>query len=132
MNKPPTVVYLAYAFSSNPTKNTKKARDMAIKLMRKHKDWFVICPHIAIDTLLDGTLDWTHMGTEDFSRWRRTQAGMMSLAFLSKADILVLGCEPTYGGSSGVTWEHIFAQVSNRSYRKDNPIIIMTYKEAMK
>ena len=132
MNEAPIVVYFAYMFSSNPTENTKKARDMVIKLMKKHPEWFVICPHIAIDVLLDGTLDWTGMGSKDFSRWRRTQAGMMSLAFLSKSDIMVLGCEPSYGGSSGVTWEHIFANVLNRSWRKDNPIIIMTYEEAMK
>lgn len=131
-NSPPIIVYLAYAFSNNPTKNTAKAREMAIALMKKHPDWFIICPHVAIDVLLDGTLDWTQMGKEDFSRWRRTQAGMMSLAFLTKVDIMVLGCEPSYGGSSGVTWEHIFVNVLNRSYRRNNPIKIMTYEEAMK
>jgi len=130
-NKPPVLVYLAYKFSGKPTENTEKARQMAITLMKHRPDWFVILPHYAIDAMLDGVVDW---GTnfDNFTAWRRTQAGMMSIAFLSKADIMVLGCEPTYKSSSGVTWEHVIAKVLNLSYRKKNPIKIITYKEAMK
>lgn len=131
-NKPPILVYLAYAFSNSPTKNTKKAREMALALMKRHADWFILSPHFAVDALLDGTLDWTSMKKEDFSQWRRTQAGLMAVGFLSRCDILVLGCDPTYGKSHGVTWEHIVTQLLNRSWRRLNPIKIMTYEEAMR
>ena len=103
---------------------------MAIKLMKRHPSWFVIVPHYAIDAMLDGTVDWADAST-NFTEWRRTRAGMMSIAFLSCANIMVLGCNPTYKNSSGVTWEHVIAQVMNLSYRKDNPLKIMTYKEAL-
>lgn len=128
----PTMVYLAYAFSNNPTENTKKAREMAIALMKRHPDWFVLSPHFAVDALLDGTVDWSNMGPNDFSKWRRTQAGLMALAFISVCHIIVLGCEPTYEVSHGVTWEHIVTNLLNKSWRKKNQIRIITYEEAMR
>jgi len=129
MSKPPTLVYLAYKFSNNPTKNTEEARNMAISLMKKHHDWFVFVPHYAVDAMLDGTIKWTE--NMEFSKWRRTQAGMMCFAFLPKMDIIVFGCDPAYGESCGVTWENIFVKVLNQSWRKDNPIKTMSYNEAM-
>lgn len=132
MNSPPTFVYLAFSFSNSPTDNTKKAREMVIELMKKHPDWLVFCPHYAIDALLDGKIDWTGMKEKDFSQWRRTQAGLMAAGFMSRSNILVLGCNPTYGVSSGVTWEHIIAKLLNMSWRRDNPIKIITYEEAIK
>jgi hypothetical protein len=131
MNGKPIMAYLAYKFSGNPTENTKMARQMALKLMKIHPDWFVIVPHFAVDGMLDGTVNWNDK-TSNFTRWRRNRAGMMSVAFLSNADILVLGCEPTYKQSSGVTWEHIITQVLNLSYRRDNPIKIIKYEVAVK
>lgn len=132
MNSPPTLVYLAFAFSNDPTGNTKKAREMAIKLMKKHPDWLVLSPHFAVDAMLDGTVDWTGMREEDFGEWRRTQAGLMAAGFMSRSDIIVLGCNPNYGKSSGVTWENIIALLLNMSWRRDNNIRIMTYEEAIK
>lgn len=133
MSKPPTLVYLAYAFSSNPTRNTKEAREMAIALMKKHPDWIIICPHYAVDALLDGTIDWARkLGEKDFTKWRRTQAGLMAAGILSRCDIMVLGCEPTYNVSSGVTWENIISILLSISWRRENPIKVMTYEEAMK
>ena len=132
MNSPPTFVYLAFAFSNDPTGNTKKAREMTITLMKKHPDWFVFCPHYAIDAMLDGIIDWTGMEEKDFGEWRRTQAGLMAAGFLSRCDIMVLGCDPNYGKSSGVTWENIIAKLLNISWRRNNPIKIITYEEAMK
>jgi len=123
--KPPTLVYLAFAFSGDPTENTKKAREMALILMTEHPDWFVIVPHYTVDALLDGTLDWRSMTEKDFSQERRRLGGVGSLAFVYRCDILILGCDPTYGKSSGVTWEWISAQLLNQSYRKDNPIEIL-------
>ena len=125
----PIVVYLAYKFTYNPTKNTAKARRMAIKIMKRHPDWFVIVPHYTCDAMLDGKVTWNK--DSNFSEWRRSQAGKMSLAFISKCDILVLGCKPNYKQSSGVTWEYLFVNIINDSYRKDNPIKVITYKEAL-
>ena len=132
MNSPPILVYLAYAFSNDPTNNTKKAREMALSLMKKHPDWFIISPHYAVDALLDGTVDWTGMGEKDFGKWRRTQAGLMAAGFMSRCDIIVLGCNPNYGASSGVTWENIIAKLLNMSWRRDDNIKIITYQEAIK
>ena len=132
MNSPPTFVYLSFAFSNDPTGNTKKAREMTIALIKKHPDWLVFCPHYSIDAMLDGKVDWTGMKEKDFGEWRRTQAGLMAAGFLSRADIIVLGCNPTYGASSGVTWEYIIAKLLNISWRQDNQIKIMTYGDAMK
>ena len=128
MNKS-TMVYLAYKFTGNPTENTKQERKMAYELMKRHPDWTVLCPHYAIDSMLDGTVNWD--GKDNYTKWRRLQAGEMSLGFIDKTDILVLGCEPCYQQSAGVTWEYIFTKFLNKSYRKDNPIKIMTYKEAL-
>lgn len=134
MSQPITLVYLAYKFSYDATKSTKEAREMAIALMKKHPDWIVISPHYAVDVMLDGKMSW---GKEDFELWneddwRRIQAGLMAAGFLSRADIMVLGCKPLYSESHGVTWEYIIANMLNYSYRKDNPIKIMTYEEVMK
>jgi len=131
LNSPPILVYLAYKFSGDATENTKEARRMAITLMKHHLNWFVLLPHYAIDAMLDGTIDWGKY-FNNFTEWRRTRAGMMSIAFVMRCDIMVLGCKPDYQNSHGVTWEHIVARVMNLSYRKDNPIKIITYKEAMK
>jgi len=130
-NKPPTLVYLAYKFSNSPTENTKKARKMAINLMKKYPNWIIVSPHFAVDALLDGVVDWTHMKDEDFSQWRRIQAGYMAACFLSRCDIMILGCKPTYTESSGVTWEYIIVKMLNSSWRKNKPIKVMTYDEAM-
>lgn len=132
MNSPPILAYLAFSFSNDPTGNTEKARKMAIALMKKHPDWFVLCPHYAVDALLDGTIDWSGMKGEDFGDWRRTQAGLMAAGFMSRCEIFVLGCNPRYKSSSGVTWENIIAKLLNMSWRRDNPIKVMTYEEAMK
>ena len=133
MNNSPILVYLAYKFSYNATQSTKEARDMAITLMRKHPDWIILSPHYAVDVLLDGKLEW---GEEDLKKWntddwRRFQAGFMAAGFLSRCDIMVLGCEPRYSESHGVTWEFIIANMLNVSWRKDNPIKIMKYEEAL-
>ena len=134
INRPPILVYLSYKFSGNPTKNTERARDMSMKLMKKHPDWFVFCPHYSIDALLDGKVIWEEKDKEVWDKddaWRRFQAGYMSAGFLLRCDIMVLGCEPIYSESHGVTWETIIANVINVSYRRNNPIEIITYKEAM-
>ena len=123
MSHPPTLVYLAFEFSRNPTENTKKAREMALILMVEHPDWFIFSPHYAVDVLLDGTCEWDK--NFEFSEWRRGQAGSMCLGFLFRTDILILGCDPNYGKSTGVTWEWITARVLNQSYRKDNQIEIL-------
>lgn len=130
-NHPPRIVYLAYKFSRDPTKNTQEARTMALELMKRHNDWFIIVPHYAVDALLDGTLDWKGQES-NFDEWRRTKAGMMCLAFLTKADIVILGCEPVYEKSSGVTWEYTFLQMLNQSYRRKHPIKVLTFEEAMR
>jgi len=127
----PIVAYLAYKFSYDPTKNTAEARKMAINIMKKHPDWFVIVPHYTCDAMLDGTVNWRKHWS-NFDKWRRLQAGKMSFAFLSKCDMLILGCEPEYSESHGVTWEYIFTQILNASYRKDNPIKVIRYEEALK
>ena len=131
-NTPPILVYLAYKFSRNPTENTKEARDMAIALMKKHPDWLIICPHYAVDALLDGTVNWDGMNENDFGEWRRNQAGLMAAGLMSRCNIVVLGCPPTYEESSGVTWEHIIIQLLNNSWKRNDQIKIMTYEEAMK
>jgi len=126
MNHPPKLVYLAFAFSGDPTENTKKVREMALILMVEHPDWFIFVPHYAVDALLDGTINWEGRDIEkDFNQERRQLGGIRSLAWVYRCDILILGCDPTYGKSSGVTWEWISAQLLNQSYRKDNPIEIM-------
>jgi hypothetical protein len=133
-DNPPTLVYLAYKFSYNPTENTKEAREMALNLMKKHPDWIVFCPHFGIDVLLDGKMEWTEkdVGLWNQDDWRRMQAGLMAAGFLSRCDIMVLGCAPTYSESHGVTWEFIIANLLNRSYRRSNPIKIMHIHEAMR
>lgn len=123
MSHPPKLVYLAFAFSSDPTGTTKKAREMALILMTEHPDWLIISPHFAVDVLLDGTLNWTK--DFEFSEWRRGQAGLMALGLMWRCDIIVLGCDPSYGKSSGVTWEWISARLLNQSYRKGTPIEIL-------
>jgi hypothetical protein len=125
------MVYLAFAFSGNPTENTRKEREMALKLMDIHPDWFILSPHFAIDVLLDGCLDWGKRKS-NFTQERRIKAGMMCLAFLFKSDIMILGCEPTYKESPGVTWEYVIVRLWNESFRRDNPIKIITLKEALK
>lgn len=127
MSHPPTLVYLAFLFSSDPTGNTKKAREMALILMNEHPDWLVISPHYAVDVLLDDTVSWEK--NQKFSDWRRGQAGFMALGFVFRCDILVLGCDPNYDKSTGVTWEWIAARLLNQSYRKDNPIEILYAKD---
>jgi hypothetical protein len=127
MNHPPTLAYLAFAFSQDPTGCTKKAREMAITIMKEHPDWTVIVPHYTVDALLDGIVNWDK--NMKFSKWRRGQGAIMCLAILSHIDILILGCEPEYSSSSGVTWEWTHARLLNQSYRKDNPIEIFSIKD---
>ena len=135
MNYPPKLAYLAFAFTGGehgigtPRVNSEKARQMAIAIMKDNPDWFVIVPHYSVDAMLDGTIIWE--GQLDFGKWRRSQGGLMSLAFLARADILILGCDPQYKYSHGVTWEWIFTQLLNRSYRKDNPIKIVYAKDLL-
>jgi len=129
MNKTPIIAYLAFSFTGsfhgvgNPKVNTERARQMALAIMKVHPEWNIIVPHYAIDAMLDGTNKWDKV--ETFKESRRKKGGIMSLAFLSKADILILGCEPTYQVSHGVTWEYIFANLLNDSWRKDNSIKIV-------
>lgn len=125
----PILVYLSYKFSNNPTLNTKVARLIAIEIMKKHPDWYVIVPHFAIDALLDGTVKWED--GHKFDEWRRGQAGLMAIAFLSRCDKMILGCTPTYEHSAGVTWEWNFVKLLNTSWKKDNPIEIVELKDAM-
>lgn len=129
MNGEPILVYLAYKFSNDPTLNTKVARVMAIKIMEKHPNWFVIVPHFTVDAMLDGVVNWD----KDFyfSEQRRGQAGLMCIGILSRCNKVVLGCDPTYEHSSGVTWEWMFIRLLNMSYKKDNPIEVLTLKEAL-
>lgn len=131
MNCGPKMAYLAFAFSGNPTENTRREREMALKIMKVHPDWFVFSPHYAIDGLLDGRVNWGR-AKSNFTQERRIRAGMMSLAFLYRTDIMILGCEPTYKDSPGVTWEYVSVRVWNESFRKDNPIKIITLEEALK
>lgn len=128
--EPVKIAYLAFKFSGDPTGNTEQARQMAIQIMKKHPDWFVFVPHYAIDALLDGTIKWK--GKTNFSKWRRSQAGIMCIGFLTRSDILILGCEPTYENSSGVTWEFTFTSFFNQTFRKNSPLKIMSYEEAIK
>lgn len=129
MNEP-TLVYFAYKFSCDPTENTEKARLMSIELMKNHPDWIVICPHYTIDALFDGCVNWDEkkIDVENLPVWKR---GYMGIGILSRCDIMVLGCPPTYKESAGVTWEFIFAKLLNDSWRKNNPIKIMTYEDAI-
>jgi len=127
MSHPPTLVYFAFAFSGDPTENTKKVREMTLILMKEHPDWFFIVPHYAVDVLLDGTCVWTK--DFEFSEWRRGQAGSTCIGLLYRCDKIILGCDPTYGKSSGVTWEWITVRVLNQSYRKDSPIEILFAKD---
>jgi len=126
--------YLAYKFSGDPTENTKIARDMALRIMQKHPDIWVIVPHFTVDGLLDGTVEWTGKTDKQckFTKERRLLGGLGSVMIISKIDILILGCEPEYAVSSGVTWEWVITHFLNRSYRKDNPIEITTYEEMVK
>ena len=123
----PTIAYLAFAFSKNPTVMTQKAHLLALKIMEKRPDWFVLVPHFAVDAMLDGVVDWKK--DYCFDENRRMIGGLMSLAFLSNAHILILGIEPKYEYSSGVTWENIFVHLLNKSWRKNNPIQIVRVKD---
>lgn len=124
----PRIAYLAYSFTGGPhgagtpSDNLERARRMAKLIMIEFPDIFVIVPHYAVDAMLDGTITWEEK--HEFDEYRRMQGGLMSLALLSRVDMLILGCQPEYKYSHGVTWEWIFAQLLNRSYRKDNPIEI--------
>ena len=130
----PRLAYLAFSFSGGPhgmgtpSDNLERARRIAKLIMLESPDIFVIVPHYAVDAMLDGTITWKEK--HEFGEWRRLQGGLMSLAFLARCDILILGCPPEYKYSHGVTWEWIFTQLLNRSYRKDNPIEIL-YAEDM-
>lgn len=128
--KAPIIVYLANPFTGHPAKNTKIERDMALALEAKHPGWYVIAPHFAVDALIDGTIDWK--GKSNFSQERRIRAGEKCLALIWKIDVLVLGCKPEYKYSAGVTWEYVFTALLNHGPRKDNPIKVMSYEEAMK
>jgi hypothetical protein len=127
--EPPTLVYLSYKFSNDPTFNTKVARLLALKIMEKHPEWYVLVPHFCVDAMLDGVVKWKE-GFK-FSEWRRGRAGLMAIAFLSRCDKVILGCEPTYEQSAGVTWEWNFVKLLNSSWRKDNPIEIIHLKDAI-
>lgn len=135
MNRPPKLAYFAYSFTGGKhgtgtaSSNTKWAGQMAKKIMEKHPDVFVLVPHYAVDAMLDGTITWRR---KDWDERRRMYGGMMSLALVAKCDIFILGCPPEYKYSHGVTWEWVFVNLLNRSWRKDNPIKIVTLEEMMK
>jgi hypothetical protein len=132
MNKP-IMAYLAFSFSGSvhgmglPKSNTERARRLALAIMEEKPEWCVLVPHYAIDAMLDGTNKWAK-GTK-FSEDRRKLGGIMSLNFLSNSDILILGCDPVYKISHGVTWEYVFANLLNESWRAKNPIEIIYAKD---
>jgi len=132
LKEKPIMVYLAFSFTGSshglghPKYNTEKARRLAIEAMKVHPEWYVIVPHYAIDAMLDGTIEWDKK--KIWTKERRRRGGIMSLAFLSHCDILLLGCNPEYKVSHGVTWEWIFTNLINTSWRKDNPIQIIHIK----
>lgn len=129
------LAYLAYKFSSDPIGNTVTACIIANKIMEKHPDIFVIVPHYAVDGVLDGIISYSYNDkvnkwvTRNFSKERRIKGGLYSLALIEKVDMFILGCDPTYDSSAGVTWELVFVHFLNLSREKQ--IEIKTVEELL-
>lgn len=101
------LAYLTYPYSDNPQKRTAEATAIARKIMKKHKNIFVIVPHTAVDLTLfgDAPKDVKEHKMED-----HIIAVILEYTILSKIDMLILGHKLDWEISEGMCWEYGFVK----------------------
>jgi len=124
IRKGPTIGYLAYPFFNNPEKNSEEVRYLALKLMEKYPNLFIIVPHFAVGALVLGEIP----DRPSFSAEDNFNAGVMELNILSKVDFFIIGKDLDYHESAGCCWEYIFCRWRQSHGEK---ILITTARELL-
>lgn len=125
--KRPLLAYLMYPFSSGDSnQNTMEARELALRIMKRHPQLTILVPHYTIDAFLMHTLDFVAYKDEhkgDFDIEKHLDAGCMCYGIISKVDVVILGAKLDYRKSAGMVWERAYEEFLNRTREKQIIIV---------
>jgi len=113
-NGKPTLAYLCFPYSCDPKGNTLRGRLLALQIMKKHPNIFIVLPHTAVDMTLFGEF---HERKKRHTTEDHETAETCEYIILSKIDLLIIGTE-FKDMSPGMTWEHSFVLKLNRERKK--------------
>jgi len=119
------IAYLTYPYSNDPKGNTKKARELTCKIMKKYPNIFIIVPHTAVDNTLFG--DFIER-KEKHANEDHINAILCEFIILEKIDIFILGTKKE-DMSTGMCWEYSYVLHLNQIRKKQ--ILIIELEEVL-
>lgn len=99
------LVYIAYPYTSNPSKNTEEVRKIALKLIKKYPEIVPLIPHYCFNFAKKNPEDIKKQTTEE-----HVQSISWELEAIGRCDCFIIGKELNYDESTGVTWEYCYAK----------------------